>query len=393
MSGMYDTPPGARLYYDFTRDPFAQKSLDLSYTSRPFDNLVTNPQFSDNNGDGLPDNWPTYNPSGIVGYYSLENGYTKIELTESTTATTGAQLSQTITNIAPGQVFSCRCVAKVSSSNVIARLQISYFTDAGYGGVIGNIATTTSETDTVLSVENAVVPSAAVRIQILLRLLPAASGNTGVGWFKSPELIRHSTFKQPDKSAWLYGPKWAPDGLEFDGVDDYCIVENNTDADITVATPERPLTIGIVTKPLVDASMFLLSKSYEFTTTYQYAIYYSGSVTNKRLQTIFSDFEYNYSPGISLSVGEVAHYIMAYNGSVLQEYKNGALMNNVARTGILTSRPYFYLGCKMNNPATLQKTLFYKGTISELYIGHAQPDELISWFERTGRFEKYGIAR
>jgi len=390
----YDVPPpNAGLYYDFTRDPFAQKVLDLSMANKPFPNLLVNPQFVDANGNGVPDHWSVYNPAGISATYSMENGYAKVELIESTTTVTGAQLSQNITNIAPGQIFSCRCIAKVSSPDIRAQLQISYYTEAGYGGVVGNTVSTTDATDTLLSVENAVVPPGAIRIQILLRLIPNTSGAVGIGWFKAPELIRHSTFKQPDKSAWLYGPKWAPDGLEFDGVDDYCTVENNADADITVATRERPLTIGIVTKPLVDASMFLLSKSYELTTTYQYAIYYSGSGTKKRLQTIFSDFENNYSPGISLSIGEVAHYIMTYNGSFLREYKNGALMNNVAKTGILTSRPYFYLGCKMNNPATLQKTLFYKGTISELYIGHAQPDELIHWFERTGRFEKYGIAR
>ena len=384
-------PPGARLYYDFTTDPFCQKALDRSMINIPFDNLLTNSQFVDSDGNGIPDNWSTYNPSGIVADYSLENEYAKIELTESTTASTGPQLSQNITNIAPGQVFSCRCVAKVSSSNVRALLQISYYTGAGYGGIIGNTATTTSETDTVLSVENAVIPSTAVRIQILLRLLPTASGDTGVGWFKSPELIRHSTFKQPDKSAWLYGSKWTPSGLEFDGIDNYCQVENNADADITVATPEKPLTIGIVTRPTEASTMFALSKNYRDTTTYQYAICYNPD--NKRLQAIMSDLNNAYSPGIAVDVGELVYYVVSYNGLTIKEFKNGLLSGSAARTGALISRPYFHLGCKMNNPTSGSRSLFYKGTISEIYIGHAQPYELISWFERTGRFEKYGIPR
>ncbi|ODM27644.1 hypothetical protein A7W90_16275 [Clostridium sp. Bc-iso-3] len=386
-------PPNAVLYYDFTRDPFCQKSLDLSMANKSFQNLLINPQMNDNNGDGLPDSWTTYNPSGISADYLIDDEYTKIELTESTTASTGAQLSQNITDIAPGQIFSCRCIARVSSPDVIARLQISYYTDAGYGGVIGNIATTTNEVDTVLSIENAIVPATAIRLQILLRLLPSVSGNIGTAWFKSPELIRHSTFTIPNKSARLYGPQWVPDGLLFDGIDDYCELENNADADITDVTPEKPLTISVVTKPLVEESMFILSKNYELASSYQYTLYYSGSSSNKRLQSIIHGLSSSYTPGVSLSVNEQIYYILSYDGIILKEYKNGVLTSSAPRTGSLTSRPYFYLGCKMNNPASGQKTLFYKGIISELYVGHAQPDQLIHWFARTGRFEKYGIAR
>lgn len=379
-------PPNAVLYYDFTRDPFCQKSLDLSMANKSFQNLLINPHFNDADKNGIPDYWPTYNPSGISANYTLEGSTIKIELIESTTAATGAQLSQNITDIAPGQIFSCRCVAKVSAPGVRAQLQISYYTDAGYGGVMGNTVSTTDATDALLSVENAIVPADAIRIQILLRLIPNASGNTGSGWFKAPELIRNSTFTQPNKSAMLYGPKWTPEGLGFDGVDDYCQVENNADADITVATSERPLTIAIVARPKGNAQAYLLGKNNDANTN-QYSVLYSGS---GKIQFRTNDLGSVFSPGISANQDEIVYYVISYDGANLKEYKNGTLISALAKSGNLTSRPHIHLGCRKS---AASREYYYQGTISELYVGHAQPDEIISWFERTGRFEKYGIAR
>jgi len=391
---MIDTPPpGARLYYDFTTDPFCQKALDRSMINRPFDNLLTNSQFVDSDGDGVPDSWISTTQSGFAGNVSIENESIKIEITASpsTPGSNGIQIAQWIDNVVPGQAYSCKCIAKVGSSDVVAMIRLAWHDGTSF--LSGTLSASTSLTeDTELIIENAVAPANAVRARLMLRLIVASDGNTGIGWFKAPVLIRHSRLSLPDKSAYLYGPKWTPEGLEFDGVDDYCIVENNTDADITVATPEKPLTFGIVTRPTEASSMFALSKNYEGTTTYQYAIYYNGS-DNKRLQAIMSSLSNSYSPGIDVNVGELVYYVVSYNGLTIKEYKNGLLSGSVARTGALISRPYFYLGCKMNNPTSGSRSLFYKGTISEVYIGHAQPDELISWFERTGRFEKYGIPR
>jgi len=391
---MIDTPPpGARLYYDFTTDPFCQKALDRSMINRPFENLLTNSQFVDSDGDGVPDSWISTTQSGFAGNVSIENESIKIEITASpsTPGSNGIQIAQWIDNVVPGQAYSCKCIAKVGSSDVVAMIRLAWHDGTSF--LSGTLSASTSLTeDTELIIENAVAPANAVRARLMLRLIVASDGNTGIGWFKAPVLIRHSRLSLPDKSAYLYGPKWTPEGLEFDGVDDYCIVENNTDADITVATPEKPLTIGIVTRPTEASSMFALSKNYEGTTTYQYAIYYNGS-DNKRLQAIMSSLSNSYSPGIDVNVGELVYYVVSYNGLTIKEYKNGLLSGSVARTGALISRPYFYLGCKMNNPTSGSRSLFYKGTISEVYIGHAQPDELISWFERTGRFEKYGIPR
>ena len=386
-------PPGARLYYDFTTDPFCQKALDRSMINRPFENLLTNSQFVDSDGDGVPDSWISTTQSGFAGNVSIENESIKIEITASpsTPGSNGIQIAQWIDNVVPGQAYSCKCIAKVGSSDVVAMIRLAWHDGTSF--LSGTLSASTSLTeDTELIIENAVAPANAVRARLMLRLIVASDGNTGIGWFKAPVLIRHSRLSLPDKSAYLYGPKWTPEGLEFDGVDDYCIVENNTDADITVATPEKPLTFGIVTRPTEASSMFALSKNYEGTTTYQYAIYYNGS-DNKRLQAIMSSLSNSYSPGIDVNVGELVYYVVSYNGLTIKEYKNGLLSGSVARTGALISRPYFYLGCKMNNPTSGSRSLFYKGTISEVYIGHAQPDELISWFERTGRFEKYGIPR
>lgn len=386
-------PPGARLYYDFTTDPFCQKALDRSMINRPFDNLLTNSQFVDRDGNGIPDYWSySITGSGFNGKCSIEEDYTKIEITESPSqvGVNGPQIAQFIDNLVPGQILSCKCIARVDSPNVIARLRLAWY-NGGYS-LGGTYATSTTSTEDIeMTIENAVAPENVTRAQFILRLSPASDGNVGSAWFKAPVLIRHSRLGLPNKSAILYGPKWTPSGLEFDGIDDYCQVENNADADITVATPEKPLTIGIVTRPTEASSMFALSKNYGDTTTYQYAIYYNSD--NKRLQAIMSDLNNAYSPGIAVDVGELVYYVVSYNGLTIKEYKNGLLYGSAARTGALISRPYFHLGCKMNNPTSGSRSLFYKGTISEIYIGHAQPDELISWFERTGRFEKYGIPR
>lgn len=379
-------PPNAVLYYDFTRDPFCKKSLDLSMVSKSFPNLLINPHFNDEDGNGRPDYWLLYNPAGIVANYTLEGSTIKIELIESATTVTGAQLSQSITNIAPGQIFSCRCIAKVSSPDIRAQLQISYFTDSGYGGVVGKTVSTTDATDTLLSIENAVVPPDAIRIQILLRLIPNISGAVGIGWFKSPELIRHLSLDRPDKSTYIYGPKWTPEGLDFDGVDDYCSVENNADADITVATSERPLTIAIVARPKGNAQAYLLGKNNDANTN-QYSVLYSRS---GKIQFHTNDLGSVFSPGISANQDEIVYYVISYDGANLKEYKNGTLISTLAKSGNLTSRPHIHLGCIKS---AASREYYYQGTISELYVGHAQPDELISWFERTGRYEKYGIAR
>lgn len=392
---MIDTPPpGARLYYDFTRDPFCQKALDRSMINRPFDNLLTNSQFVDSDGNGVPDTWTSTTQSGFSGNVSIENESVKIEITASpsTPGTNGIQIAQWIDNVVPGQAYSCKCIAKVGSSDVVAMIRLAWHDGTSFLSGTFSASTSLAE-DTELTIENAVAPANAVRAQLILRLIVASAGDTGIGWFKAPVLIRHSRLGSTDKSAYLYGPKWTPEGLSFDGVDDYCIIENNADADITIVSPERPLTLSVVTKPLAEESMFILSKNYELESSYQYALYYSGSSASKRLQSIFYGLSSAYTPGVSLSVNEQIYYTLSYDGTVVKEYKNGVLVSSAPRTGTLISRPYFYLGCKMNNPSTLQKTLFYKGTISEIYIGHAQPDELISWFERTGRFEKYGIPR
>lgn len=381
-----ECPPNAALHYDFTRDPSCQKALDLSGINKPFDNLLINSQFEDADKNGIPDYWPVYNPAGIVANYLLDGDTIKIELIESTTTVTGAQLSQNITNSAPGQIFSCRCIAKVSSPDIRAQLQISYYTEAGYGGVVGNTVSTTDATDTLLSVENAVVPPDAIRIQILLRLIPNTSGAVGIGWFKSPELIRHLSLDRPDKSTYIYGAKWTPEGLSFDGVDDYCQVENNADADITVATSERPLTIAIVARPKGNAQAYLLGKNNDANTN-QYSVLYSGS---GKIQFRTNDLGSVFSPGISANQDEIVYYVISYDGANLKEYKNGTLISTLAKSGNLTSRPHIHLGCRKS---AASREYYYQGTISELYVGHAQPDEIISWFERTGRFEKYGIAR
>lgn len=209
--------------------------------------------------------------------------------------------------------------------------------------------------------------------------------------FCQKALDRSGRIRNVDKSAYLYGPKWVPIGLEFDGVDDYCEVENNEDADITVATPEKPLTLAVVAKPMANTTMFLASKNYELYTTYQYGIYYEGST--QLFRSVFSDLDNVYSQGVRSSIGETIYYITSFDSTILREYKNGQLRNALPRAGDIASRPYLYFGCRMENPGIARKTLFFQGTISEIYVGHAQPNELISWFERSGRFERYGIAR
>jgi len=312
----------------------------------------------------------------------------KISLESSTTTTTGPQATQSITNIVAGQIFSCRCVAKVDSPNVAALLRIAWYSGSVFGGFIGDttVARTTNTEDTVLQVENAVIPAEATRCVIMLRIVATTAGNTGTAWFKSPELIRHSTFKRPDKSAWLYGPKWVPDGLEFDGVDDYCVVENNADADITVATRERPLTISVVARPTGDVQSYLLAKNNDANTN-QYGILYSPSAPS-RLRFRTNDLGDMYSLGVPVVANEILFYVVTYDGVSLGEYKNGRLVSTTNVSGTLTSRNHIHIGCRKSTSA---REYHYKGTISELYIGHAQPDELMSWFERTGRFEKYGI--
>ena len=387
---MIDTPPpGARLYYDFTRDPFCQKALDRSMINRPFENLITNSQFVDSDGDGVPDNWTFTIQSGFSGNVSIENEYAKIEITASpsTSGTSGIQIAQWIDNVVPGQAYSCKCIAKVGSSDVVAMIRLAWHDGTSFLG--GTLSASTSLTeDTELIIENAVAPENATRAQLILRLIVASAGNTGIGWFKSPELIRHSTFKQPDKSAWLYGPKWAPDGLEFDGVDDYCIVENNADADITVATRERPLTISVVARPTGDVQSYLFAKNNDANTN-QYGILYSPSAPS-RLRFRTNDLGAMFSLGVPVVANEILFYVVTYDGVSLDEYKNGRLVSTTNVSGTLTSRNHIHIGCRKSTSA---REYYYKGTISELYIGHAIPDELIHWFERTGRFEKYGIPR
>lgn len=374
-----EPPPGAVGYWDFTRD-LGSKVLDLSGRNSDFPNLVLSPAMNvDSNADGVVNDFTSVTLAGVTATYQLDDNAQRINITGGT-AVDSASVQQDI-SCAAGQILTFGVTGRISG-NVTIEIQVDWYNGATY--LSSNTGTSFVSTTYALTHMTATAPTSTTLVKIKCRVKPNAIGNTGSAWFKNAKVIRHSTFNTPDKSTYLYGGVRRPLGLQFDGVDDYCTIENNNDLDITTATPDRPLVLSACIRPdLVDGTVrYILSKNGSSSTDRQYALVcYNNEIYVILNGTGKARFPY--------TVGQWIDVVFVWNGSNSYGFRNGVQTGTTyTATDTLVSMPNIRMGCFMNGSSTSN---FFQGIINDVMVSRS-PDikGLIEWRKKY-IYPKVGI--
>lgn len=354
------------LHYDFTREPFCSRVLDLSgrFGNK---NLVTNSSFD----------------TDISGwrFWTRKNNTLTRDTSEYHSAPASARIDASEATVISD------CNLYILDDNHHRNIyRVSFWVKATSATTIRcRLQRNSGSYETVSNVEFFNV-SAGWRY-ISCELIATVAGSVRISF--EPQLsvgnslyvddVLVTTF--PDKRAVLHGGvQWTPQGLMFNGSDGYLSIEDNVDADVTEISESKPLTIGIVFNPSFVGAM-LFDKDLAGSNG-QYALCIGGT---GYLTAVLEGNSYN----LFYAKAEENNFILlSYDGTNLKAYLDGELKKIVSAPVVtLTSRPNFRIGCRPSNNAGTTHTAFYKGVISEFFICNEKPDDVLNWF--VGRNKIY----
>lgn len=389
-----EAPPGARLYYDFTRDPFCGKALDASgkFAGVTLTNLI------DGSFESGLTGWYTLAKTPVVSSIQKRSGNNSLQILVNNE---GSAAYRDVDATDGDILYCCAWIYRIDGP-----ISVRLFDRSGVNNpVTVNTPTEQNVWEFISLTKIAANGGARLYIHtsvsntseyyiddIFVRNLTKEFGKgkepstDQMNEYMKMQSYFTSAAYSMDKSAVLYGPKWVPQGLLFDGVDDHCIVNDNPDVDIITASYEKPLGIWSVFATYSDlGNKWVFTKNDDTAGETQYGLYYT--YTGQKVECWLEGANRVVIPEGSIQVNVLYFVGFIWDGSTVSCHINGKLVGTGSFSGTLTSRPNIRLGCRGNN------TLFLKGLISEMLITQgSNARDIINWFQRTGKAQKYGIA-
>lgn len=122
-------------------------------------------------------------------------------------------------------------------------------------------------------------------------------------------------------------PSWNTRGLSFDGIDDWLVVKNNDNINLTGATPQKPIIWWFDFQLYGNNDhQWFVRKPGDDSVVSQYGLYYNGVRKNIVLRLNSATTDYS-TPDYIFANGEICFFAITWDGLEIRSYKNGRYLS------------------------------------------------------------------